>query len=406
MHQNWKRNLWIIWVAQVLSLGGFNFGLPFLPYFIQDLGVTDSDQLKLWTGIISSAPALTMAVMAPIWGFIADRYGRKIMLLRAMLFGTVILTALSFVTSVEQVIILRLLQGLLTGTMTAAATLVSVGTPKEKLSYALGVLASSNFIGISIGPLFGGLAAEWLGYRMSFVIGAAILAVGFFLVLIAVQELKAPEEDNKEEIKERESGNRNHRNSIFTFTIIGSLAMILILRFSRVLPIPFIPLYVQDLLGKISGAASITGLISFARGGVTALASITIVRWGDKIERMKIVVLLLALATIVSIPVSFVQSIFGFSVFFVLATFFMGGIEPLIQSEIVSAVPSDKRGLIFGVQTTVGNMGWFAAPMIGSLISINYGIPAVFFSMLIFLAVATLIAFIFLILLRNKRTEG
>jgi DHA1 family multidrug resistance protein-like MFS transporter len=403
MSVNWHRNLWLIWVAQVLSLSGFNFGLPFLPYFIQELGVTDPDRLNLWTGILSSAPAVTMGIMAPVWGYIADRWGKKIMLLRAMFCGSIILTAMSFSHSVYTVVILRIVQGLLTGTMTAAATLVTAGTPKNRLSYALGILASSSFIGISIGPLFGGIAAEFIGYRPSFLIGGIILAAGFFLVLFAVREVKT--EDHTEEELPEKTGSKKADKKLISVSVAGALLMLFLLRFSRVLPIPFIPLYVQDLLGTIKGSASTTGIISFARGAVTALASATIVRLGDRYDRTGLVAILAAIATVVSIPIGLVHGLWGFSALFVLATFFLGGIEPLLQSEIISKVPGTKQGLIFGIQTTVGNLGWFFAPMAGSLISIKFGIPAVFFSMFIFLAVATAVSLLIRLFIHRKQSQ-
>jgi DHA1 family multidrug resistance protein-like MFS transporter len=181
--------------------------------------------------------------------------------------------------------------------------------------------------------------------------------------------------------------------------------MLFLLRFSRVLPIPFIPLYVQDLLGTIKGSASTTGIISFARGAVTALASATIVRLGDRYDRTGLVAILAAIATVVSIPIGLVHGLWGFSALFVLATFFLGGIEPLLQSEIISKVPGTKQGLIFGIQTTVGNLGWFFAPMAGSLISIKFGIPAVFFSMFIFLAVATAVSLLIRLFIHRKQSQ-
>ncbi len=398
MSNNWRRNLWIIWIAQILSLSGFNFGLPFLPYFIQELGVTDTSRINLWTGIMASAPALSMAVMAPIWGNLADHIGKKIMLLRAMFFGAIILACLSFAHSVTFVFILRLLQGFLTGTITAAAALVSAGTPKDKLSYALGILSSSNFIGISIGPLFGGIAAEYLGYRPSFMIGAAILAAGFFLVLFTIKENKVSEDGRN--INNEASGNENGR--LVTFSIVGALFIILILRFSRILPIPFIPLYIQDFLGTVDGAASTTGFISFARGAVTALASVTIVRLGDRYNKLKMISILVAISAIITFPVFLMQSLFGFSAFFILATFFMGGIEPLLQSEIIGNVPAKKQGLMFGIQTTVGNLGWFAAPLAGSFISNHFSINAVFFAMFVFLSLAAVTIVFFTFFQRKK----
>jgi len=52
----WKRNLSVLWVTQVFSPAGFNFVIPFLPFYIQELEPLTPDQVKLWTGLIASAP--------------------------------------------------------------------------------------------------------------------------------------------------------------------------------------------------------------------------------------------------------------------------------------------------------------------------------------------------------------
>lgn len=137
----WKRNLIVLWITQVLSLMGFNFVLPFLPYYIQELGVREAESLRMWTGIIASAPALSFAVVSPFWGIAADRWGKKLMILRAMIAGGVIMMLYAFCTTVQAVATLRVIQGLFTGTIAASTTMVAAGTPRNKLSYALGFLS-------------------------------------------------------------------------------------------------------------------------------------------------------------------------------------------------------------------------------------------------------------------------
>lgn len=178
--EQWKSNLYILWIAQIISLTSFGFGLPFMPFYIQDLGVTDPTTLKLYTGLLSAAPAVTMAIMAPVWGLLSDRYGRKIMIQRAMFTAFFIIGLMGMVSQVWQLLILRLMQGFFTGTITASSTFVAANTPNNKLSYALGFLSSSTFIGYSLGPFIGGFVAEYFGYRISFLLGAVLMLLGAF----------------------------------------------------------------------------------------------------------------------------------------------------------------------------------------------------------------------------------
>ncbi len=398
----WRRNLYAAWLSQLLAISGFGFVLPFVPFYIQELGITEPDQLRLWTGILSAAPALSMAIMAPVWGLAADRWGKKLMMLRAMFFGTIIMALMATTRSVQAVLVLRICQGLFTGTMTAAAALVATGTPKHQLSYALGILSSSTFIGISLGPMIGGLVAEWIGYRPSFLIGGVILAIGFVIVLLLVRE----HEVDEPQVNEHERGPAERKPfgrlaSILSVQMIGLFVLILMLRFVRALPIPFLPLYIQELRGELTGSASATGMVSAARGAVTALAAVTVTRLGDRHNRLLLVGILLAIAGVLSLPIYFTGSLWSFSVFLVLATFFLGGVEPLVQADLSSRVSPARRGMLFGVQTSIASMGWFAAPLVGSLVSIRFGIPHIFLTLTIFLFVT--VAVVFVVYLRGVK---
>ncbi|MCK4514271.1 MAG: MFS transporter [Spirochaetaceae bacterium] len=402
----WRRNLYGAWLSQLLAIAGFGFVLPFVPFYIQELGVTNPDELRLWTGILSAAPALGMAIMAPIWGLLADRWGKKLMMLRAMFFGTIIMSLMAITQSVQAVLVLRICQGLFTGTMTAAAALVATGTPKHRLSYALGLLSSSTFIGISVGPMIGGLVAEWVGYRPSFLMGGAMVAIGFVLVLVLVHESDADaSEDDESTIDEPELKRRplGRLASVISMQMLGLFTLILILRFVRALPIPFLPLYVQELRGELAGSATATGMISAGRGAVTALSAVTITRLGDRHPRMLLVGILLAAAGVLSLPLYFAGSIWAFSAFLILATFFLGGVEPLIQADLSSRVSPARRGLLFGVQSSIASMGWFVAPLVGSLISIRLSIAHIFLILTVFLFITA--AVVFVVYLRNVKDE-
>ncbi|TVQ20408.1 MAG: MFS transporter [Spirochaetaceae bacterium] len=387
----WKRNLYVSWFTQILALTGFGFVFPFLPFFIQELGVTEPAELRLWTGILSSAPALSMGVMAPIWGIIADRYGKKPMILRAMIGGAVVTAAMSLAGSVQMVLALRIVQGAFSGTMAASAALIATHTPKERLASSLGLLSSSNFIGMSLGPLVGGIASEAFGYRNSFVIGAITLLLGAVLVLALIHEPRPTVELEPAPHPVRAPGSTilSRLRTLITPSMLTLLVTLLVIRFVKALPVPFLPLHVQELRGTLEGSASATGLLSAARGAATALSAVTITRLGDRIPKLKLVAWLVAIGALLSAPLAFTPGLWSFSIVLVVGTYFLGGIEPLIQADLSSRTPANRRGLLFGVQTTVGNVGWFLAPLFGSVVSIRYGIPAVFVSLTIFLVVTT-----------------
>ncbi len=375
--EHWKKNLYTVWAIQILSLSGFSFGLPFLPFYIQELGITEPDKIKVWTGLMASLPGLTMGIMAPVWGMAADRFGRKLMLIRATLSGTIIIGAMGLVVHPESLLVLRIIQGLFTGTVSASATLVAAETPRNRSGYALGFLSSSTFIGQSLGPLAGGLAAEQLGYRYSFFIGSAILFVALLLCLFLVRELRA-EESESEEHPSSNSGGETASLRKLIFSLLPLMAILYFLRIGRTMPSSFLPLRVQEIRGMLEGSSLTMGYLSAGAGIATAFAGIIMGRLGDRGHKLHLITLCALGACLLEIPLSLSRGLILFALFYVLLSFTAGGIEPQLQALISSRTPANKRGLLFGLQTTVGSLGWASAPMIGSWISINHSFSAIF----------------------------
>jgi MFS transporter, DHA1 family, multidrug resistance protein len=377
----WRRNLYVTWFTQILSLAGFGFMLPFIPFFIQEIGVTDPDSVRRWVGIVTAVPSLLLGVMAPLWGYLADRFGRKLMILRSMAAGVVILFAMSFAGNIGTVLALRMAQGMLTGTVTAAATLVAAGTPRERLSYALGFLASSTFIGSSVGPFIGGITAEYAGYRTAFRIGAVVVAVAFLLVLFFTTELGADGAGVVARGSARPAPAQRRRSKptgAYRSGFLALLGLLFVIRFSRAMPASFVPLHVQELRGTIEGASAITGIISAFVGGAAALAGLTLSRLGDRHDKLTVIARFLIASTVCAVPLFFTRGILDFGACYVAVAFVAGGIEPTLQSYMSEHTDSSRRGLVFGTQTLVSGLGWSLAPLLASAVSISLGIRWIF----------------------------
>ena len=165
---DWRRNLYVLFMVQVLSVAGFSLVFPFLPLYVAELGVATKGSVAFWSGLVFSAQAVTMMVSSPIWGAVADRYGRKPMLVRATLGGAVMVVLMGFAQSAEQLVLIRIVQGMLTGVVSATSALVAATVPKEKSGESLGLIQTGIWVGVAVGPLIGGLVSVALGYRASF----------------------------------------------------------------------------------------------------------------------------------------------------------------------------------------------------------------------------------------------
>jgi len=169
--QQWKLNLIILWFGSFLAMAGMTMVTPFLALYLQhDIGLTDTHQIALWSGFIFAANFFTSFIFQPIWGKFADKYGRKVMLLRSG-FGMAAVTALMGLAQTPwHLLLLRMLNGTISGFNPAAVALVSSTTPKERMGFAMGVLQSGVVAGSILGPLIGGVLADWVGYRPIFYI--------------------------------------------------------------------------------------------------------------------------------------------------------------------------------------------------------------------------------------------
>ena len=173
----WKKNLYVVFFAEMIVVTGMTFVIPFLPFYVKELGISNMEQAARWSGWLMGAPALAMIIVSPIWGSLADRVGRKPMIERAIFGGAISVFMMALATNVYQLLIIRIIQGVLTGTIAACTALVSASSPSRKMGFSLGLLQTGFFLGNFLGPLLGGISADILGFRNSFRITAALLFI-------------------------------------------------------------------------------------------------------------------------------------------------------------------------------------------------------------------------------------
>ncbi len=365
MERDSHRTLYSIWFVQILSITGFSLAIPFLPFFIPELGDFTPDEVKFWTGITSAGPALGLALMAPIWGFLTDKFSPKIMLLRAFFTGGIVLIGLGMTQTITQLLILRITQGLFTGTIGASATWVAITTPNHRLASALGFLSSSTFIGVLVGPALGGVLADTIGYRQTFFVGGTLLFLGFFAVLFF---LKNPKKDPKSAVERvRESENPFQIRTLFIILIL-----FFFFRFLNSMLSPFLPIHLQELLPNSKKLSLITGFVVATVGAVVTISNLTLPRLGDRYPKNRILVINLLFTSLFASPLYFFHDFWHFVPFYLLVFFFIGSCEPLITSQMAVMVDAKHRGKLFGLQASIGGLGWFAAPMTSTWVAVNY----------------------------------
>jgi DHA1 family multidrug resistance protein-like MFS transporter len=366
---NWRRNLYVVWLAEVLALMGFDAVLPFLPYYVEELGVSGPGQVELWSGLVFSAHALTMGILSPIWGSLADRLGRKMMVERAMFGGAVLLGAMSLVSNVQQLVVLRMLQGAVTGTVAASFSLVAAGTPQRDRAYALGMLQMGVYLGGSLGPTVGGFVADLWGYRACFVITAALLAIGGVLVTALVREARS---DLIVQGRDSFAGGMSLvlRSpgvlSVFALRFLVSAA----LRTAN----PMLPLFVQWLAPAETRVASVVGVIDSANMATTAVGAMVAGRYGSRLDIRRTLAVCLLGAAVFTLLQGVARSPGELLACKALAGLAIGGILVALNSALTSAAPADRQGTVFGLQASVQSVANAAGPMLGGVIAAAGGL--------------------------------
>jgi MFS transporter, DHA1 family, multidrug resistance protein len=369
---NWKTNLIVIWLSQFLSITGFCFALPFTPYFIQqELGVQEPDALSFWVAICSAATSCSLAIFSPIWGALGDRFGRRIMLIRANFAATIVVALMGFVHTVEALALLRFLQGIFTGTVTAAQTMVAVHTPAHRSGLALGSLSSAVFCGGIAGSLFGGLVAEHIGFREAFFVGSGLLFIAGMLVLVGAREqFTRPAAQGR--------AAQSAANSKLKGLVAPILTITIVVAFARQFDAPFVPLLVQDINITIDGASLWTGALQALGGLAGLLSGLVVGPLADKIAPSRIAAVAALGAGVLMAPQAFAT---GFTALFA-ARFAMmfcaAALDPVLQIWLVQVTPAERRGAVFGWSATARSVGWMLASFASGGVALIQGIRPIF----------------------------
>lgn len=370
-----------------MSIAGFSTSGPILPFFISDLGITDPFQLKLYVGLVQSLPAISLAVMAPIWGSLADSYGRKPMLLRAMFGGAIIIALQGLSTSPWQLLLLRTAQGCLTGTVAAATVLVAAVSPKEEIGYSLGLLQMAIYLGNSLGPMLGGFVSDAFGHRVNFFATSVLLLVGGLLIWRLVDEDFEPPVDRKSVLKSLKPDFSPLTSSKVLWALLGVVAADQI---AGTIASPFLPLFIQAISPDASRVASNTGLILGLGAIMSAAAAAIVGKFSYRIGYQRVLMTCMLGAAIFTVPQAFAPNPTVLLLLRLASSFFIGGNMPAVNALITIRTESGKQGSVYGLRTTVASASGAIGPAIGSLIAVGAGYGSVFFATGAILAAAGL----------------
>jgi DHA1 family multidrug resistance protein-like MFS transporter len=383
----WRSTLFVMFTAQLLSIVGFSFVLPFIPFYIREIGVTDETWVPIWAGILGAASSLTMTIFSPIWGWLSDRYGRKLMVERAMFAGAIITMAMGMVGNVYQLLILRLLQGAFAGTISASIALVSTALPGTKLGFGLGLMQVAVFLGMSLGPWIGGMIADILGYRLTFVAGGAILFVGGILVMIGAKEKFI----RPSAVSLQRSGSMR---TLFVLPGFVSLMVVFLLfHFSINIAIPIIPLFIEEVGNLKTRVASTTGLMLAVTGATASISAAAIGYLSDRRGHKQVLIVNLFISSILWVAHALARNIDQLLVIRILFGFAVGGNLPTMNALVGKLTPKESYGKAYGLMASMTSLGMTLGPLAGGIMASYMGLrwPFVFVGLLLSLVLIPII---------------
>jgi DHA1 family multidrug resistance protein-like MFS transporter len=371
----WRHILWVMVGIQFIMTGAFSVLSPIMPLLLPELGVETASGINLWAGILNGVTSFVAAFASPVWGRIADRRGRKLMLLRSSLAIGLFTALMGVAANVWQFFAFRALMGVFAGFSSAAIALVASQVPEGRLGYALGWLSTGQLVGSLVGPMIGGVLADLTGsYRIPFYCTSAIILLSMGLVWFAVDErFVAPP---------KARGNRSMLSSLIAVATAPALLalffVLLMAQFGVRTVQPTVTLYVQELVGPRPDLATLSGIAFSVTGLANVIAAPFLGNRSDRIGYRRVLLICLFGATVTTLPQAFAQNYWLFTAQRFGVGLFIGGLLPAANALVGRLVPRAERGAIYGITASATFLGNSLGPLTGGAVAAAFGLRWVF----------------------------
>ncbi|HEV2504517.1 MAG TPA: multidrug efflux MFS transporter [Mesorhizobium sp.] len=382
---HWRRNLVVCFVGSFTTLVAMTLLLPFLPLYVEELGVSDHAGIVQWSGIAYGATFLAAALVAPLWGRLGDRYGRKSMLVRASFGMAVCMSLMGMVQDVWQLVALRLLIGLAGGYSSGSTILVAMQTPKDRSGWALGTLSAGIMAGNLVGPLIGGALPPRIGIRATFLIAGGVIFLAFLATTFLIRENRRPAAPRT---RKKQAGSWSHISD--KRPVVAMLATGMLLMFATMSIEPIITVYVAELVADSTKVTLVAGFVMSATALGAILSAPRLGKLADRVGHWSVIVGALLVAALLLIPQAFVSESWQLIVLRFLMGLALGGLLPSVTSVIRHNVPDSVGGNVLGYSISAQYVGQVAGPVLGGFIGGHFGMRTVFLFTAVLLALGAL----------------
>ncbi|MDG0025853.1 MFS transporter [Trinickia sp. Y13] len=372
----WRRNLAVCVFGSFTTLVSLSMLLPFLPLYVRQLGVDSQSAVIQWSGVAFGATFFGTALTAPLWGRMADRFGRKPMLVRAAIGMAVVMSLIGVAHNVYELVSLRLIAGLVGGYASASTVMVGTQAPHERAGWALGILSTGALAGNLVGPLVGGILPDWIGIRGTFFAGGAMIAVAALLTIALVKEEFHPERDAKAQAHGHAGAPARRANYVVMAALLVTAMMVLLANMSIE---PIITLYIGGLGVGAAHLARVAGVVMACSALGSMLTAARLGALADRFGSWRVIIACLVLTGLAMVPQAFVTHWWQLAALRVLMGMTLAGLLPSIGKLARQSVDESRRGRMLGYLQSAQFSGQVVGPVIGGVIGVHLGLHAVFF---------------------------
>ncbi len=382
---NHRRNGPILWLGCFLTASSFSLVMPFLPIFIRELGVTS--HLEIWAGATFAVTFLSSTIMSPIWGNMADRYGRKIMIIRSGAAIALVYVLMSWTQNHYQLFVLRFLNGMFAGFIPSSIALMATNTPEDQVGRSLAALATATATGQILGPLLGGALADAIGIRPTMQVAAGMMAAATLLVALGVKETIRGKDQPRTTVREdlRMAAANPTLMTVLIATIIvnvsvNSVEPILTLHISHLKQEAWLAAAVRVLFGRSDAVNLVSGAIFSLPAVAMVMVARAWARQGEKVGFPSVLQSGLWLAGLFVLPQALARTALQLAALRLAYGLCQAAVQPSVNATIATAVPREFRGRAYGISTSAMYIGAVSGPLFGGLIATYLGSNWVFVS--------------------------
>jgi MFS family permease len=370
--RHWRSNLAVCLVGSFTTIVAMTLLLPFLPIYVEQLGVSDRAAIAQWSGVAYGATFFAAALVAPLWGRLADQYGRKLMLIRASLGMAVAMSLIGMAHNVWELVGLRLFAGFAGGYASGSTILVATQTPKARSGWALGMLSSGIMAGNLVGPLIGGALPPLIGIRATFWAAGGVIFLTFIATTVLIREEKRSPLAKKTAAAAGWSQIPDKR------PVVAMLTMGLLLMLANMSIEPIITIYVAQIVKNAAQVTMVSGVVMSAAALGSILSASRLGKLADRVGHWRVLIGALAISALLLIPQAFVTAGWQLIALRFLMGLSLGGLLPCITSIIRHNVPDGIAGRFLGYSTSSQYVGQVVGPVLGGFVGGHIGMRAVF----------------------------